>query len=119
MTSETPSSRRQRRKTTPEPGVSEQAAIPVPEVKPEVRPATAMPAKAPASPGPRSVGLASAWPGGIRVNTAPSGSIYFWRRPGDIVQVLETDLPHLLAKNRTGPVGCCGSGGPRIYFVLA
>jgi len=127
-------SRRPRRRPLPELGVSEQAATPVPEVKPEVLPAAAPVVKAPETSGPipqgdevpipqgdevpKRVGLASTWPGPILVQSAPSGSIYKWGNAGAIVQVLESDLAHLLAKNRNDAHGCCGSGGPRIYFVL-
>lgn len=119
-------SSRPRRRPLPELGVSEQAATPVPEVKPEVLPAVAPSVKAPETSGPipqgdevpNTVRLASAWPGTLRVRSAPSGSMYEWRKAGDIVQVLESDLAHLLAKNRNDAHGCCGSSGPRIYFVL-
>ena len=102
----------------PELGVSEQAATPVPEVKPEVRPVAPPPVKAPEAPAIKTVRLASAWPGRLLVRTAPSGSIYEWSNAGVIVQVLDSDLAHLLAKNRNDAHGCCGSSGPRIYFVL-
>lgn len=123
---ETPETRRPRRRPLPELGVSEQAATPVPEVKSEVLPVPAPPVKAPEAPAasprrdeaPRTARLASAWPGTLRVRSAPSGTMYEWRKAGDIVQVLESDLAHLLAKNRNDAHGCCGSSGPRIYFVL-
>lgn len=109
---------RPRRRPLPELGVSDQAATPVPEVKPEVRPAAPPPVNPPAAPAPKTARLVSAWPGTLRVRSAPSGSMYEWRKAGDIVQVLESDLTHLLAKNRNDAHGCCGSSGPRIYFVL-
>ena len=118
MTEYTSTSRRPRRRPQPESGVSEQAATPVLEVKPQVLPVAAPPVKAPEAPAIRTARLASAWPGTLRVRSAPSGSMYEWRKAGDIVQVLESDLAHLLAKNRNDAHGCCGSSGPRIYFVL-
>lgn len=45
-----------------------------------------------------------------------SGKQYEWKRAGDIVSILEEDVPELLEK-RLGKKTCCGNGENRIFQI--
>ena len=43
---------------------------------------------------------------------------YYWKKSGDIVPVLEQDVPYLLEK-RLGKKFCCGDGTNKIFQIAS
>lgn len=46
-----------------------------------------------------------------------SGRQYFWRKSGQVVPVLEQDVPAMLEKRISSRKVCCGSGTNKIFQI--
>ncbi len=66
---------------------------------------------------PKTVAIQSVYSGAV-IASVSSGASYRWDKPGDIVQVAESDVDSVMKKNGDGTRECCGSSSLPVYFVL-
>lgn len=66
---------------------------------------------------PKTVAIQSVYSGTV-VASASGGASYRWEKPGDIVEVAESDVDSVMKKNGDGTRECCGSSSLPVYFVL-
>ncbi len=66
---------------------------------------------------PKTVAIQLVYSGTV-IASVSSGASYRWEKPGDIVQVAESDVDNVMEKNGDGTRECCGSSSLPVYFVL-